>query len=194
MDNMPVRPRRPLAAYARASLVLALAWSAGVFASTTLYKWTDENGVVHYSDQPHAGAEKIQVAKAQTYRAPPPVPHSTPAPAAGTTTTTRYQRVQITSPQDGDVLTNTGGQVPVSVDIEPALGPGHQLWLSLDGQHVDGASGADSTLSGVDRGTHTLSLQVVDAKGTVIAQGDPVSFSVRQASALHPNQAKPAGN
>ena len=36
----------------------------------TVYKWVDENGVVHYSDQPHPNAQKMQVQEAQTYTAP----------------------------------------------------------------------------------------------------------------------------
>ena len=48
--------------------------------AATVYKWVDENGVVHYSDQPHANAEKLQVKDAQTF------PHSSlgVAPPAGT--------------------------------------------------------------------------------------------------------------
>ena len=35
--------------------------------STTVYKWVDANGVTHYSDQPHPGAEKLEITGAQTY-------------------------------------------------------------------------------------------------------------------------------
>src|SRR5271170_5649909 len=46
-----MHPRRPL-------IVLAvLATFAGQAA--TVYKWTDADGVVHYSDQPVPGAEKV---------------------------------------------------------------------------------------------------------------------------------------
>ena len=36
--------------------------------AATVYKWVDENGVVHYSDQPHPNAQKIHVQAAQTYK------------------------------------------------------------------------------------------------------------------------------
>src|SRR5262249_61617017 len=36
--------------------------------AATVYRWVDEDGVVHYSDQPHANAEKLQVHAAQTYK------------------------------------------------------------------------------------------------------------------------------
>ena len=195
MVQSAVRSRRFGRAIGSALLLLAGAWAAVVPASTTLYKWTDENGVVHYSDQPHQGAEKIQVAKAQSYAAPPVARQGASSPPPSTMVAGhRYQRVQITSPVDGDVLLNTAGQVPVSIDVEPGLAAGHQIWLSLDGQRVDSLSGPEGTLSGVDRGAHTLTLQIVDAAGAVVAQGDSVSFTVRQPSAIRPNQAKPAGN
>ena len=188
------RPRIVAAALGSALLLLGSVLLPCTSHATTLYKWTDENGVVHYSDQPHQGAEKIQVAKAQSYKAPPaPAPritaHSNQQAAA-----VRYDRVQITSPQDGDVLVNTGGRVPVSIDVEPALAPGHQLWLTLDGQRIDGlGTGSDATLSDLDRGTHTLQLQIMDADGAVLASADPVNFTVRQTSSIRPNaQNKPA--
>src|ERR1700750_1138889 len=37
------------------------AWSA------TVYKWVDENGVTHFSDQPNPKAEKLTISGAQTY-------------------------------------------------------------------------------------------------------------------------------
>ena len=47
--------------------------------AATVYKWVDDNGVVHFSDQPNPKAQKIEVAGAQTYAAPAP---AAPAPAA----------------------------------------------------------------------------------------------------------------
>lgn len=151
---------------------------------TTLYKWVDESGVVHYSDQPHSGADKIQVHKAQTYpgqRAAPRSSSATKPPSTG-----RYERFLLTSPQDGDVFVNTGGAIPIAVDLEPGLAPEHSLWFLLDGEHVDGLApeATEGTLSALDRGTHTLVAQVVDARGTVVVYTDPVSFVVRQPSSI----------
>src|SRR4029077_3941372 len=44
------------------SIVCSLA-----LAGVTVYRWVDEQGIVHYSDQPHANAEKVHVNAAQTY-------------------------------------------------------------------------------------------------------------------------------
>ena len=45
--------------------LMSLACSVAL--ATTVYRWVDEQGVVHYSDQPHPNADKIQVHAAQTY-------------------------------------------------------------------------------------------------------------------------------
>jgi hypothetical protein len=41
----------------------------GTAVSATVYKWVDADGVTHYTDQPHAGAQKMQLQGAQTYSA-----------------------------------------------------------------------------------------------------------------------------
>ena len=47
--------------------LMSLACSLAL-AGATVYRWTDEQGIVHYSDQPHANAEKLHVNAAQTYK------------------------------------------------------------------------------------------------------------------------------
>ena len=64
---MSVRLRSARPALAAAMLGLGLALCAGG-AAATLYKWTDANGRVVYSDQPPAGNVKYEIVGA----APPP--------------------------------------------------------------------------------------------------------------------------
>jgi len=66
------------------SLVCSLALAA------TVYKWVDENGIVHYSDQPHPNAQKVGVQPAQTYKAGdvPAAPGGPIAPPAAAQTKT----------------------------------------------------------------------------------------------------------
>ena len=83
----------------RLSLVILLVASAGAW-SATVYKWVDDNCVVHFSDQPNPKAEKLTIRGAQTYgskdsavtapppTAPPVAPTGTPVcvidtPSAG---------------------------------------------------------------------------------------------------------------
>ena len=44
--------------------------SCAVALAGSVYKWVDENGVTHYSDQPHENAQKVELKAPQTYSAP----------------------------------------------------------------------------------------------------------------------------
>ena len=74
--------RRSGSLHGPALLLLALLGPVvATAAATYTYRWVDSNGVVHYSDHPPAGAEKVLLPSAQTYNAPPA---GTPARAATT--------------------------------------------------------------------------------------------------------------
>ena len=66
-------------------VALGLLVGAGGAYATTMYRWVDAQGVVHYSDQPQPGAQSIQMQSAQTYRAPaqPKPAANAAAPASG---------------------------------------------------------------------------------------------------------------
>jgi hypothetical protein len=170
-------------AFTLMSLVCSLALAQSV------YKWVDENGVVHYSDQPHPNAEKIHVKAVQTYKPTAldtPVsgaPGATPAATAGAS----YQGCAVVQPQDGQDFANIPS-LSIVVQTDPVLHPGDQIFVTLDGQGLnDGkATGGQFTLSPVDRGTHTLQAQVRSANGTVMCQTPAVTFNVHQASIANP--------
>jgi hypothetical protein len=77
----------------------------------------------------------------------------------------------------------------ISVQTDPALKPGDQIFVSLDGQPINEGkpTGAQFTLSPVDRGTHTLQAQVRDVDETILCQTPAVTFSIHQPSLLNPN-------
>ncbi len=162
--------------------------------AATLYKWVDENGVTHYSDRPAPGAQKVRIASAQTYsggdgasassRSPASRPGGRPAPA-GDAAPVSYTHLEITTPADGAVLTNTGGRVELDATLEPALADGHTLWFVVDGKSYQ--AGAGGTLSvELARGQHTASASVTDAQGTEIVTSASVQFVVRQTSVAQP--------
>ena len=166
-----------------------LLWSvaAGAVASTTLYKWVDENGVTHYSDRPEPGAQRIKVASAQSYKGTPaPASDSRPQPSRPASTAS-YTHLEITNPEDGAVLWNTGGRVDVGAVLEPELADGHQLWFLLDGKSQQASPGGTASLE-VPRGSHTLSATVTDATGKELITSAPINFVVHQTSIARPPQ------
>jgi hypothetical protein len=158
--------------------------------AATVYRWVDENGVVHYSDQPHANAEKVQVSAPQTYKsgqysnaasgAPPQDPGaSAPAPA--------YQGCSIAQPFDGQDFSNIPS-LAIAVRTDPGLHPGDQVFIMMDGGLINGgaATGTQFVLTPVDRGTHTMQALIRDGNGTLQCQSPPVTFNVHQVSAANP--------
>src|SRR5579871_3241622 len=78
-----------------------------VATAATVYKWVDENGVIHYSDQPHENAQKVELKSPQTYSATKtaPTPARNSAPPAHTPST--YQSCAVSEPAPDQAFVNT---------------------------------------------------------------------------------------
>ena len=112
-------------AFTLLSLLCSIALAA------TVYRWVDEDGVVHYSDQPHANAEKVQVHAAQTYK---PSALDTQAPGGGGASSAAasapYRGCAIMQPQDGQAFANVDS-LTVVVQTDPALHQGDRVYVSV---------------------------------------------------------------
>nr|WP_298722333.1 DUF4124 domain-containing protein [uncultured Steroidobacter sp.] len=166
----------------RTALYVLLALAAPAFAGQTVYKWVDEKGVTHFSDQPVSGAEKVELSSGGNRAASPPPsytpsasqePKAKPGPA--------YSRFVVESPQQDQAIINTGGKVTVQLSATPAIGPGHTVALYLDGAPVSdfNPNGMNYEFSDVPRGTHTVKAVVIE-NGKTIQETPPVTFHVRQ--------------
>ncbi|HET7587396.1 MAG TPA: DUF4124 domain-containing protein [Gammaproteobacteria bacterium] len=160
-----------------ATLALTPAWAA------TLYKWTDKNGVVHYSDQPHEGAKPVDLPGLSSFSTPRPQPrsanHDKAEPAQS------FKQFTVRSPRAEETVHADNGQVPVQVAINPPLQGNQKLVYTLDNQHVGTTASNSITLTNIDRGTHTLKVTVVNGSGETVASAPAVTFYVRHHSALH---------
>jgi Domain of unknown function (DUF4124) len=155
-----------------------------------IYKWVDENGVIHYSDQPHENAQKIHLGAPQTYKA---TQYAESGGAASAAQQLSY-KCAVTSPTDQQTFANTT-TVGVIAQVDPPPGEDAQMFVMLDGVMVTGqpTTGGQFTLNNVDRGEHNLSIVLRDAAGKVACQSGGVTFFVRQASLLNPtNPQNPA--
>jgi hypothetical protein len=153
-----------------------------------LWTWTDANGVTHFSDRPVPGARKIELTTSSTpapaAEPPPPAPSGTSRQAAPTV---EYRALEIWEPEQDASFFGADVAVNVRMRVEPDLAPGHRLFLFLDGQRVEGATDAlEHTLTGLPRGTHSLTAAIWDAGGTVLFRSQPRVFHVRQPSVNPP--------
>lgn len=162
--------------------ILLLLLLLGVVAvAQEAYRWTDEDGVVHYSDRPHEGAEQIwlptpnvaQTRRVDTPQRRPPADDADKEPATG------YEKIEIVSPASEETLWNIEGVLNVSVSLTPPLRPGHQVraYHNGVGQMVNGTS---FQIQEVWRGTHNLQVEVLDATGKLLIRSQPTRFYVQQ--------------
>jgi hypothetical protein len=153
--------------------------------STTLYRWVDAQGVTHFSDTPQPGAEKMQVAPAQTFSAAPVTASQSaqqPSPGAGA-----YQSCDIVMPT-AEQSFYAPESVGVFVRLVPALREGDLLSVSLDGMPLNPTGGDARTfmIPNPDRGAHTARAEVRDAAGHTLCSSTAVTFYVQRPSLLSP--------
>lgn len=182
-----VEVERLCSLHMRTTLYVLLALAAPAFAGQTVYKWTDEKGVTHFSDQPRDGAEKVELSSGPA-RAEPGPSYSAPAQQAPVKKGPAYSRLAIESPQQDESIINTGGVVGVRLAISPQIESAHVVALYLDGARVEDfpKQGTSYEFSNMPRGTHTVKAVVSTVQGAVVQETPPVTFHVRQESAAQP--------
>lgn len=149
--------------------------------SAQIYKTTDKNGNVVYTDKPStSGTEHETVELQQTNTAPPPplVVRAVPEPDTNAESTTSYT-LKITSPAHEATIPNGPGNFPVVASVEPALAEGENLQLYVDGA----ASGEPQRalvwqLSNVFRGAHDLTVSVINADNSPVSTSTPIRVYV----------------
>lgn len=171
----------------KSARLLLLLLASAAWADATLYRWVDDQGVVHYSDTPQPGAEKVHIAPAQTFPAAPvsAAQSASSSPAAAS----QGQSCAITQPAPEQSF-YAPETVAVEVQVTPHLEGATQLVVSLDGAAVQPAKSAERgylyQLSNVDRGAHTVTAEVRDGAGHLLCNASPVNFYVQRPSLLSP--------
>ena len=173
-------------------MLAALAAFAGQAA--VVYKWTDSDGVVHYSDQPVPGAEKIFTSGSPTPAGSAPSARSAnPGPAGPKKSgSPGLSQFAITSPTAEQTF--FGDEViGVHLAVEPTLKPEQTITWHLNGRQLDdvGPAATSFSLPHLDRGTYAIAATVTDSTTGESTSTDSVTFYVRQPSSLSPQHQKP---
>ena len=174
-------------------MLAALASFAGQAA--VVYKWTDSDGVVHFSDQPVPGAEKIYTGAGNSNTAvsvPAGQNAGSPADTEKKSEALDYAEFSITSPSPEQTFF---GDEPInaSLALSPSLRAGQILTWRLNGTEVgnQGAAATTITLPHLDRGTYTIGATVTDPATGQSRSSNEVTFYVRQPSELSPQHHQP---
>jgi len=142
-----------------------------------IFKWTDSNGDVHFSDKPHPGAVEIELPKVQTYSAPKvPVAEKSPEPITKAPVEA-YEKISIVQPENQLTIRNTEGYVSIIVELEPALQKGDKIQLIFDGAPLGKPQPTTViALRDINRGSHTIAAQVVSPKGKVLNTSSTITI------------------
>jgi hypothetical protein len=155
------------------NLALLFAVLLALPAVADVYRWTDKDGVIHYTDKPPtADAKPAELPQLQTFKpeALPnlPAPETTPVKAVKPT-------IAITTPAAEETIRDAEGKVPVSVTAVPQNGEG--ILYTLDGTPQNSVATPSTAylLTGVERGEHHIGATLVDATGKTLATAAPVT-------------------
>jgi len=153
---------------------------------TTTYRWVDAQGVIHFSDTPQPGAERLEIPPAQSF-GPLPAPAASPAATSAGDQGSIYQSCRIAEP-GAEQAFYAPESVAVQVQLIPALRPSDQLTVRVDGQPLAPANGERLSfhVDGPFRGAHTITAIVTDAGGHPVCMAPPVTFYVQRPSLLSP--------
>ena len=158
-------------------------------ALAAVYKTTDAEGNVEFTDVPpnptEGAAQALELPAGNVYQ-----PSAAPLPAAANANEeelpeqVRYERLSITSPANDAAIRENAGNVTVFTRVKPDLQEGHKVQVLLDGQPWPITSQGAIAMTNVDRGTHTLTAQVLGEDNQVLISSDPVTFHMQRISVL----------
>lgn len=163
-------------------ILLLIISGAALAEDDKIWRWVDDNGTVHFSDEYREGAEEVERRALPTMQAPPASQRQR-QPEQQPQQRSLYEPPRIVTPEADDVILANDGRIEVVVELSDTLRPGHRLVILLDGEEV--ARGASATLTDVRRGSYTLQAVVQDQQGRELEASEAIPFHVRQHSQLY---------
>lgn len=159
--------------------------------AAVIYKWTDADGVVHFSDQPAPGAEKVVTAGSSTRgvlgQAAPPTTFQPSQPKPPTVLGQTH--FSIDSPTSEQTFS---GSEPVvaSATVDPPIAPNGPITIAwfLNGSPLGEGDGNThfNLPSDLPRGSYTLSATLTDTASGETKSANSVTFHMLRPSLLAP--------
>lgn len=181
-------------------LLLSLTIALGA-AEPAIYKTVDADGNVIFTDvPPRDAADAVRISKGNNYT--PTQSEATPEPEADVppagqdqpppddpayvASEVSYDHITIATPADDAAVRENAGNLSVQVNLSPQLdlANGHSIQLMLNGNLASSGTSTTLSITNVDRGTHGLVAQVVNATGEILASSGPITFHMLRHSVL----------
>lgn len=169
--------------------ILLLAWASAQAGQGRIFKTVDADGNVVFTDIPpreDQTGQQIVIEDPNSF-----APEAAAAPtdqwivepeADAEEAPFAYRSLAIASPADDEAVRENAGNVTVVTNVNPNLRTGHVMRLLVDGQAAGEGRQAEFSLENVDRGTHTLTVEIVDDNGDVLIRSPSTTFHMLRAS------------
>ncbi|MBT1445261.1 DUF4124 domain-containing protein [Shewanella sp. JM162201] len=168
--------------------------SLSLASHATVYKWVDKDGNVHFSDKPHPNAEVVELQESSANQISMDKPLGT-LPVVKKAEAIEYQ-INILAPDKDATIRSNEGKFSVMAEVLPER-PANSLWvLRLDGKvWGDPLELPLFDLDNIDRGEHSIEVQLIARNGKVIASSEPRTVFLHRTSVLQQPKAVPlSGN
>lgn len=150
-----------------------------------IYRTTDEQGNVVFTDNPPAAAgatEQVEIRQINTTPPPASMPKAAPKPKTDDPDAALYT-VTIVSPENDTSFPMGPGNFSVTAKVQPSLANNESLQLYLDDMPWGNPQQATFwDLTNVFRGEHHLVVAVLDAQGKRLASSKPQRVFVHRPS------------
>ena len=151
---------------------LLLLTTLSASAEDKVYRYVAPNGAIHYTDKPpDKNAKPVELPPLQTFKS---TRGTSSAPTSSSTDTPLPPpqfSLAIDSPTPEQTYREVAPQITLSVSILPGLISGYGLVYAVDGvvQNEEPIGQTSYIVTGLDRGSHTLSATLVNSRGIEVA-------------------------
>ncbi len=173
-------------------VLLCLLMFVGHCATADVYTYIDAEGNRVFTDQPRRNAKRVDLAPSNQIKAVPKKPSQASSVKPGPGAMFRYQLLRILAPEPDNTIRDLQGNLIVTVTNDPPLQPGHRYRLLLDSMAY-GEPGRSPVfpMVNIDRGTHQLSVEIVDEYGRVVERTPNQPFHLIRTSLAQKRLAQP---
>jgi hypothetical protein len=169
-----------------------------------VYKTVDADGNVTFTDQPPGDGSKpielkpISVIEAPTYEQAPKASEEGAEDEAGKEMSLKYLRrnfadFAIVAPQQEESVWHPESAITVAWNARYALQEGMLVTVSVDGVRQAPTTQQIIPVVGLERGEHTVTAELTDAKNRMVATAEPVTFFVRRPGLYNRARVSPNG-
>ncbi|PSW60284.1 DUF4124 domain-containing protein [Photobacterium kishitanii] len=163
--------------------------------ATTIYSWTDDNGMVHFSDiaqVPQASAVELSITELQPHFQSTVVERNQTDNIERITITTDTEAllpiatIRLLAPLHQQTIRSNDGNISVRAVSNRKLNKNLQAQLVIDGQTNSSPQTRLSwQLTNIDRGTHQIQIQLLN-NGKLLASSESITVYLHRVSQIRP--------